>query len=226
MKIWVYTLCYNEMKILPYIVNYWERYADKVIVYDNGSDDGSQEFLQTIPFVELRHFESDGFNDLMNKNIKNNVWKEAKAFNVDFVQVSDLDEVLYSSLDAKKVCEILKENNMDVWYSHWIEVVAENFPKDINKELFHRSIGFYGNDQGCPDGGSKSKFCLFNPNTINESNFSEGAHRANFKRIDNNDPIYLNIKENLYLLHFDKLGLDYYMEKGKKNGSRLSQINK
>ena len=39
--VWIYTLCYNEIRILPFVIDYWETYADRVIVYDNGSTDGS-----------------------------------------------------------------------------------------------------------------------------------------------------------------------------------------
>lgn len=227
MKIWVYTLCYNEMKILPYIAKYWERYADKVIVYDNGSNDGSQEFLQTLSFVELRHFESDGFNDLINKNIKNNAWKEARERDVDFVQVCDLDEVLYSPIDIKAVCQAMKDKNVDVWRSHWIEVVGENLPTNINEDLYHRSEGFYGVDKANNIFGmQKMKFCLFNPKTIEESNFSEGCHKADFKKFNNENPLIANVTGNkMVVLHFDKLGFDYLKYKYSKNKARLSEIN-
>ena len=228
MKIWVYTLCYNEMKILPYIAKYWERYADKVIVYDNGSNDGSQEFLQTLSFVELRHFESDGFNDLINKNIKNNAWKEARERDVDFVQVCDLDEVLYSPIDVKAVCQAMKDKNVDVWRSHWIEVVGENLPTNINKDLYHKSEGFYGVDKGLPYGEwSRAKFCLFNPKSIAETNFIEGCHKADFKKFNNEKPLIARVAGNkMVVLHFNKLGFDYLRYKYSRAKARLSELNK
>ena len=44
-RIHVYVVCWNEMDILPFCVDYWKRYAEKVVVYDNGSTDGSLEFM-------------------------------------------------------------------------------------------------------------------------------------------------------------------------------------
>ena len=39
-KIDIYVLCWNEMQIAPFIVDYWKRVARHVYVYDNGSTDG------------------------------------------------------------------------------------------------------------------------------------------------------------------------------------------
>ena len=36
MKIEVFTLCWNEIAILPFAVDYWRRFASRVTVYDNG----------------------------------------------------------------------------------------------------------------------------------------------------------------------------------------------
>lgn len=234
-KIWVYTLCYNEMRILPYIVKYWQKYADKVVVYDNGSIDGSQEFLNQFDFIELRHFDTHNeFNDLFNKLIKNEAWKEARDRDVDFVQVSDLDEVIYSPLSIKDICSSFIANKIDIILTNWIEVIAETFPTKINEEEFHKSKGFYGNNCGYPDPDrrilGKAKFMLFNPNTILESNFNEGSHFSNFiMRYPNVNPKYYKIDDNdtqLYTLHFDKIGLDYLQYKYSKNCARLSNVNK
>ena len=46
MRIEVFTFCWNEMTVLPFAVDYWRRYADHVTVFDNGSTDGSIEFMQ------------------------------------------------------------------------------------------------------------------------------------------------------------------------------------
>lgn len=117
---------------------------------------------------------------------------------------------------------------MDVWRSHWIEVVGENLPTNINEELYHRSEGFYGVDNANNIYGmQKMKFCLFNPNTIEESNFTEGSHKADFKKFGNEKPLIASVSENkLVVLHFDKLGFDYLKFKYNKNKARLSEINK
>ena len=94
-KIHAYVVCWNEMDNIPFVVDYWKRFAERVIVYDNGSDDGSVEYLSQYPWIEVRQFKTNGFDDTANMNIKNSCWKESIGI-ADFVVVSDLDECLYS----------------------------------------------------------------------------------------------------------------------------------
>ena len=71
MKICWIVLCYNEIDILPFVSKYWERLGvDKVVVFDNGSTDGSLEYLSKLKYVEIRHFDSNGQNDILQKQIK------------------------------------------------------------------------------------------------------------------------------------------------------------
>ena len=109
-KIHAYVVCWNEMDNIPFVVDYWKRFAERVIVYDNGSDDGSVEYLSQYPWIEVRQFKTNGFDDTANMNIKNSCWKESIGI-ADFVVVSDLDECLYSpvlesELDYMKVNDI------------------------------------------------------------------------------------------------------------------------
>lgn len=41
-----FTFCYNEIQILPFVVDYWKHMNAHVTVYDNESNDGSYEFLK------------------------------------------------------------------------------------------------------------------------------------------------------------------------------------
>ena len=67
---WI-TLCYNEIDILPFVSKYWEKTGvDKVVVFDNGSTDGSIEELSKHQFIDVRHFVSEGQNEFIQKTIK------------------------------------------------------------------------------------------------------------------------------------------------------------
>ena len=90
---WV-VLCKNEIDILPFVKQYWERLQCDVLVYDNGSTDGSLEYLQSLPYVAVRHFDSDGQNDPLQKQIKEQAYKEFREF-YDIIIISDMDEVFY-----------------------------------------------------------------------------------------------------------------------------------
>lgn len=58
-KIYVYTFCYNEIDILPFIIEYWKQYATKVIVYDNDSTDGSDLYLKQYDWIEVRKYNTN-----------------------------------------------------------------------------------------------------------------------------------------------------------------------
>ena len=45
-KIHVYVVCWNEIDIAPFVVDYWKQYAQKVVVFDNGSTDGTIDYLK------------------------------------------------------------------------------------------------------------------------------------------------------------------------------------
>ena len=82
------------MDILPFVTKYWEIIKADVLVFDNGSDDGSIEYLSKLPYVTLRHFDSDGQNDVIQKQVKEQAYLEFKD-KYDIIIISDMDEVFY-----------------------------------------------------------------------------------------------------------------------------------
>jgi glycosyltransferase involved in cell wall biosynthesis len=100
------------MDNIPFVVDYWKGFAERVIVYDNGSDDGSVEYLSQYPWIEVRQFKTNGFDDTANMNIKNSCWKESIGI-ADFVVVSDLDECLYSPVLESEL-DYMKANDITI----------------------------------------------------------------------------------------------------------------
>ena len=88
--LWI-TLCFNELDILPFVEQYWKRIATKVVVFDNGSTDGSIEYLSQQPYVEIRHFESQGQNDVIQKTVKEQAYQEFKD-QYDIIIITDMDD--------------------------------------------------------------------------------------------------------------------------------------
>jgi hypothetical protein len=63
-KLYGMTLTYNESKMIPYIMPYYERLGfDKLVIYDNESTDNTVDLLKKYPFVEIRTFKTEGKNN-------------------------------------------------------------------------------------------------------------------------------------------------------------------
>ena len=212
MKIEIFTLCWNEIDILPWVVDYWEKFATHVTVFDNGSTDGSIGFLEHFDWITVVPFESGGFNDTKNQQIKNTCWKGSEA---DYVVVCDMDELLCAK-DIKKSIDRMAECGATICKPIWYELQSEERPVYEYGKMLHEISPLARPFQGF------SKAILFNPKAINEINYSPGAHQCNPKGIvkwyDGNDIYALHINHNL--------SFAYKIERYKVLHSRLSEINK
>ena len=221
-KIHVYVLCWNEIDILPFCVDYWKQYAEKVIVYDNGSDDGSIEFMSEFPWIEVRHYDSDGVDDSIYIEIKNTCWKESCGI-ADFVVVGDMDECIYSPVLFQEL-DYMKENNMTICGPVQYSLKGDNYPKYEDGKFLHEIITRAhlqksNHSSWCNTTG---KLMLFNPNEIKEINYTPGCHTAN--PIGN---IRLYDKERIFCIHINKgFGVEYNIQRKRILQNRLSQNNK
>lgn len=98
-----YTTTYNVEYLIPYVMPYVERLGyDKFIVYDNGSTDKTIELLKQYPFVEIRHFDTNGaFSDKRICDLHAEAVIECGALDDGSREVwmtwTDFDEVFYLS---------------------------------------------------------------------------------------------------------------------------------
>jgi len=208
----IYCLCWNEIQLLPHVVKYWELIARHVYVFDNYSDDGSVEFLSKFDWITVQQFKSDGINELIYLQIKDNCWKNSDA---DWVIVCDLDECIYSEHFFD---ELLSINNIyTIVNPQWVECLNSNgVPKQSDK-LLHKIIdGCYINSDSTEN---KSKMLMFKPSEITNINYTVGAHSCS---PTGNVKIY----KGFNILHFKQLGIEYTLNRHKSYLNRLSQINK
>lgn len=59
MNIEVYSMFFNEAKMLPFYLNHYEKFCSKIILYDNGSDDESIEIIKAHPKTQLLSFDTN-----------------------------------------------------------------------------------------------------------------------------------------------------------------------
>ena len=214
MTIHLYTLCWNEMDILPFVIDYWKRIpVTKAIVYDNGSTDGSVEYLKQFDWITVEHYDSDGMDDSILRDIKNTKWKQSRG-KADWVIVCDMDEIVYSK-DFVNVLEEASSNGYTAIDSKWYWFCEDSLPeyKDDGLLLHQKCTKFYINP---------GKHLIFNPNEVTDINYSVGAHTArptgNFKPYES---------ERVAVFHTNKgFGIEYKIDRYRKMNERLSEIDR
>ena len=224
-KIIHYVLCWNEMEILPFVVEYWKRYATKVVVYDNGSTDGSVEFLKQYDWIEVRSFDTNGKKDNDTQAlIKNTCWKESRE-EYDFVIVSDLDECLYFANNCS-VLDDMMQGGYDILGTPWYALCEDYKPKYEEGKLLHEQCSKFYKEKSnhVKRYEHLGKFILFNPKFINDMNWSVGSHIANpapsFKLFEANE-------SQCFVIHINSgFGVDYKYARNKLQGAKLSEKNK
>lgn len=222
MKICWITLCKNEMDILPFVRKYWERISADVIVYDNGSTDGSLEYLSSIPYVTIRHFDSDGHNDIIHKNVKEQAYLEYKN-DYDIIIITDMDEIFFFD-DFKAVSEAFIDGGYNILMTPIISL-CEDFkpPYSEDKYLHQLCHKFYRQRMNHMKGFEDfSKLSIFNTKVTDKVAMSVGQHY-----VKTSPDMKIMLSNNGFNLHIDKgFGLDYKYKVRQRMYANLSDTNK
>lgn len=96
MRVWLYTMSWNEERMLPFFFRHYDPWIERYIVYDDGSTDRTLAMFAARAKVEVRRFErsvTDSFV-LSATYLQNEVWKEARG-KADWVVITAIDEHLH-----------------------------------------------------------------------------------------------------------------------------------
>lgn len=218
---WV-VLCYNEMDVLPFVHKYWERIGvSKVVVFDNGSTDGSLEYLSKLPYVELRHFDSNGQNDLIQKQVKEEAYREYKN-SYDIMIISDMDEVFYF-YDFEATVKRFIDGSYNCMVTPIYSLCEDLKPQPEEGKYLHQLCHkFYKQKMNHMKGFEKvSKISIFNCKITDDIGMSVGQHYVYTR------PMKIMLSNDGFCLHIDKgLSEDFYVAKRKKMAENLSDTNK
>lgn len=167
---WVYTLTYNCIDMAPHFWRY-HKTADRIVVYDNGSTDGTREYFESRLNTEVRPYQGSTdckLRDDIHADIKNSCWKEARG-KANWVIVMDFDEFLYHPKLDEKLAEY-KQKGITVPLTSAYEMAAPSFPEhpvylaDVVKS--GRRNDLY------------SKLIIFDPNAVVDIGYGPGGHDA------------------------------------------------
>jgi glycosyltransferase involved in cell wall biosynthesis len=210
MKLHVYTVCFNEERMLPYFLEHYARWASKIVVYDNMSTDRSAEIIRSWPNTEIIPFDTDGqLQELRLTEIRSNCWKGDDA---DYVIVCDVDEFLH----VDDLPEFLAaQPEIDVFEALGFNMIARRFPSDYSRSLLDqvRRGSFAGN---------YCKMMLFKPRSVHAMNYGPGSHTAS---PEGSAPLRVlratDHAGRLRLLHYKYLSLDYLVDRHTTLAGRL-----
>lgn len=194
----VYTLCYNEEIILPFFLRHYLSFCDEVVVYDNGSTDGSVKVINSFENTRIVKYNAGELRDDLHVIMKDNIWKEARG-RFDFVVVVDADEFIYSP-DMKKLLAYCKKTGKTILHPKGYEMVGENDPGKEGMIYDHIKNGIYNSIY--------DKKAVFDPNSIREINYAPGAHKA----VPRGRVKYFR-SPDLKLLHYKFLSKERYLKK-------------
>lgn len=223
MKVCWICLCFNEIDILPFVSKYWERVADKVVVFDNGSTDGSIEYLEKLPYVEIRHFDSDGKqNDVIQKQVKEKAYLEFKD-SYDIIIISDMDEVFYFN-DFKALGAKMIDEGYNCMVVPIYSLCEDDKPVYDEDKLLHQQCHkFYKQKMNHMQGFEDvSKISIFNCKITDSINMSVGQHY-----VYTSPKMMIMLSYDGFCLHIDKgFGIDYKYRIRQKMWENLSDANK
>jgi hypothetical protein len=198
--------------MLKYFLKYWESLVDRIIVYDNQSDDGSVELLKQYPLVEIREYDTNGYLDSdKRREIRNNCWKEARG-KADWVIVVSVDEFV----EAKDLrAELLAASKYDTIQPQHIEMVSDSFPTADGNigDLVSEGVITSETNKIFPqtpkiNPGFMSKVLIFNPNAIKDINYIPGAHHC-FPVKFNGSSVKKLVTNKIICKHYHYLGFEW-----------------
>lgn len=207
-----YALCWNEEKILPFVLDYYGRFADRITIYDNCSTDRSREIISSYQNTQIIEFGKDEFDDTIHNDIKNNCWKQSRG-KADFVVVCDMDEFIYSP-DIKASLEQLISQGVTVVQPEGYDMYSKDYPT-YSKGILITDIVKRGIRSQWFD-----KCILFDPHAVVEIYYKPGAHECHpVGRINRSSTT------GFKLLHYKNIGLEQTIQRIHTYAQRLSKEN-
>ncbi len=211
MIVHVITNVHNEALMMPYFLRHYESFADRIFVYDAGSDDGTRELVHACPKATLIDWDCPGVNDEIYMALNNSAYIDHSRGVADWVIMADADEFVYHS-DILGVLDRYSEQGVNVAVPRGFNMVHPTFP--ATQGQIYEEV-----KMGCP-GDSESKPCVFDP--ILTMNFGAGKHHASPQ------PAGLVTYADdgaLLMLHQAFLGLQFRLDRMAARKARMSQTN-
>ena len=212
MRIDLYTKCWNDAHMLGFFFRHYDRFVDRYVVYDDGSEDGSIEILQSHPRVEIRslHYDDPNSRILSSASLANECWKESRG-SADWVILTDIDEHL-SHPDLVAYLAACKASGVTLIPAIGYQMFSEVFPEpDVLLEE-HLVLG-------CRY-PMMDKVNILSPADIESIQWGPGRHSGNLSgRID------FPPRDEVLLLHYKYLDFERLYARHTKCAARSRAVD-
>lgn len=205
MRIEVFTICWNEIDIIPFFVRHYKTFCDKITVFDNYSSDGSDVLLSKLG-CEVIKYGGNELDDREYLRIKNGAWKESTA---DYVIVCDMDEFLYHQ-DIKNYLVGSKAN---IFETQGIDMFSNKMPP--------LGMQIYDYIKTGVESPAYSKRVIFSP-SIENINYDYGCHKSHPE-----GNLMWDKSRELKVLHYRNIGgAQRLLKRHKAYQERMCHYNK
>jgi glycosyltransferase involved in cell wall biosynthesis len=223
MIIYTYIFCWNEEKILPFTLDHYSQFSDRIFLLDNYSTDKSLKIASKYAKVTVIPIsceeEGDTYDEFKSAKLRSTIYKdETYGFQAtgkaDWAILVDADEFVYHP-DLVNVLKGYKEQGVAIPRLAGYDMFSKEFPIHTKGELLTSRV-----KRGNPS-PSESKPVMLDPSKV-EVKFSVGAHFHSEVRGSALPSINADIK----LLHYKNLSKDYVVRRYKQLAPRSSCTNK
>lgn len=214
LKIRVIACCKNEVKMLPFFLQYYSQFVDQICIFDGGSDDGGLGVIKQYPKAIIM---SSGNNTEMDErlltSLRNEEYKKDRN-NWDWQIIVDIDEFLYHP-DIRSKLETYRKNDITIPKVIGYDMYSLTFPVYGDKTIIDQIRTGKRNDQW------QSKSIIFNPNKV-DINYDFGCHTCHPSGAVKFGPD----NDGFMLLHYNYICYEHFIRRHKYNAARMSQYNK
>ena len=203
----VFTMGYNEEKILPHFIKHYKQFCRNITFYNNCSTDNSVDICKSNG-VEVIDTGLDEINELEYIRVKQNSYLNSKA---DFVVVVDTDEFVYHP-DILKLLKYYKEQSITLpKVRGYTKATDDGYPTEglLTDKVKTGIVAI-----------NYAKRCIFDPRL--RMGWGIGMHSL----ISCNGPVKESEQQDISILHYKFLDREETHKRKLDYANRISQFNK
>jgi glycosyltransferase involved in cell wall biosynthesis len=233
MKIDVHITCWNEEVMLPFTLEHYSSFCNRIFIYDNMSDDKTLSICKKFPKVITGSWQSKTekgkFNDNEARYIKYKGYKRFSKGKSDWVILADCDELIYHP-HIRKILMDYRREGINYPVVQGCNMVGAQVPKYFPRAKITNILKTgVKNDPFPPSeifseekAWGYSKPIIFTPHL--DVFLSLGSHFINGEKSDTSKFVFSD-SADIKLLHYKNLSEEYVVNRCKQLGERLSKYN-